>query len=936
MAHIPSAVYRLQFTPEFPFSAALPVVRYLAELGVSDLYASPVFQARPGSRHGYDIIDPNAINPELGGMGDFVALLGKVKEAGLFWLQDIVPNHLAFDGENRMIRGILEQGPDSSFCRCFDIDWEHPSPILHGKLLVPFLGGFYSECLEAGEIKLVYDCRGFAVRYHDLCLPLRIDSYREILEHGLSLLEKRLGEDHPDAAVFRHVLRCLPPPPSMEPVLALTRKRITELKNVLWQTQQENPVFRKHLGELLELYNGVPGQPESFDLLDKLLCRQHFRLSYWKFANEEINYRRFFTINELISVRVEDPQVFDEVHRLIDDLAGKKLISGLRVDHVDGLYDPTAYLQRLRSRHEEAYILVEKILAPEEELPSLWPIQGTTGYDFLNQVNGLFVDPAGEGVLDRFYAEITAGRVPYHVTLLEKKRHISGKHLAGNIDNLARYLKKISVPDRYGRDITPYGLKRVLVEVLAHFSVYRTYVNGAGWRDTDPALIRSAVEETLKENRGMRHEVEFIERYLLRAFDASLPPAEREGAVGFVMRLQQLTGPLMAKAVEDTLFYTYNRFLALNEVGSEPGRFGVAVDRFHDFNHRRLETFPHSLSATSSHDTKRGEDVRARLAVLSEIPREWREGVRVWKRLNGKKKRAVGGFPAPDANEEYFLYQTLIGAYPFDPQGMDSFRERIRDHMVKAIREAKVHSDWLNPDEEYEAAVKGFVDMILDDAADNPFLRSFLPLQRKVAHLGMVNSLAQTLIKIASPGVPDFYQGSELWDLRLVDPDNRGPVDFGLRLSCLQRLRQTSRAADELLRELMDSKEDGRLKLHLIQRALHARRDRQDLFACGDYIPLPGAGRCCRHLITFARRYGDGWAVAVAPRLPASLMGGQAGFPVGDEVWGDTTVPLPREAPRVWEEVISGTKLECHGKIDVGRALRLFPVALLLSAEGKP
>ncbi|NLC71512.1 MAG: malto-oligosyltrehalose synthase, partial [Desulfuromonadaceae bacterium] len=525
------------------------------------------------------------------------------------------------------------------------------------------------------------------------------------------------------------------------------------------------------------------------------------------------------------------------------------------------------------------------------------------------------------------------GRIPYRSTLLEKKRLISGRHLAGDIDNLARYLIKISVHDRYGRDITPYGLKRALVEVMAHFSVYRTYVNGDSRRSEDPDLIRRAVTETLRENRGMRYEVRFIERYLLKAFDSSLPASEREAAVGFVMRFQQLTGPLMAKAVEDTLFYVYNRFISLNEVGGEADRFGVTADRFHDFNRRKLATFPHSLSASSTHDTKRGEDVRARLNVLSEIPREWKAAVRVWQRLNLKRKREVDGVPAPDANDEYFLYQTLMGAFPFDLGEIGNFAGRIREHVVKAAREAKVHTDWLNPDEDYETACKSFVDEILKDSEDNPFLQSFSPLQRKVAHFGMVNSLSQTLLKITAPGVPDFYQGSELWDLRLVDPDNRTPVDFGRRFALLESLRQSSASPADLIAELMENKEDGRLKLHLIRRALHARRDHQELFAFGDYVPLKVAGKCGRHLLAFARKRGHSWAVTIAPRLCVALMKGKMAFPLGAGVWEDTVVTLPEGAPRHWEEALTGTRLECRRKIVVGRALELFPAALLLATE---
>jgi len=468
---------------------------------------------------------------------------------------------------------------------------------------------------------------------------------------------------------------------------------------------------------------------------------------------------------------------------------------------------------------------------------------------------------------------------------------------------------------------------------MAHFAVYRTYVSREGWRPEDPELIRRAVRETLKENRGMRYEVRFIERYLLKAFDSDSSAAEREDAVGFVMRFQQLTGPLMAKAVEDTLFYVYNRFLPLNEVGGEPDRFAVTVDRFHDFNLRRMKTFPHSLSTSSTHDTKRGEDVRARLAVLSEIPREWKEQVRAWKRLNASRKKKVNDLPVPDSNDEYFLYQTLIGAYPFNREELADFTVRIKKHVVKAAREAKVHTDWLNPDAEYEAAFQSFVEEILQDGPDNPFLKSFLPLQRRVAHFGMINSLAQTLLKIVSPGVPDFYQGSELWDLRLVDPDNRGPVDFDSRLDLVAEMGRDSDSPARWIGEMMESREDGRLKLYLIQRALHARSDHGELFAHGDYIPLQGKGTFRRHLVSFARRKGSSWAVAIVPRLCVALEENGGDFPLGKQIWRDTAVALPKEAPLRWRDVFTGRSMDLHGRISVGQAFEEFPVALLLATE---
>ncbi|MBN1142538.1 MAG: malto-oligosyltrehalose synthase [Deltaproteobacteria bacterium] len=933
---IPNATYRLQFNLGFTFGAARTAVRYLAELGISNLYASPIFEARPGSLHGYDILDPNALNPELGSLPEFEALLREVSEAGLSWLQDIVPNHLAFDGGNRMIRELLEQGPRSRYRRYFDIDWDYPSETLRGKLLVPFLGRFYSECLETGQIRLELGRGGLAIACPGLSLPLRLESYGDFLTHDLPRLEKKLGRGHPDLGRFLESVRFFSQPPG-DFSTPWSLEGIERHKGKLWELHEHNQAIQEFLEANLDLFNGVPGQPESFDLLDGLLAAQFFRLSFWKFANEEINYRRFFTINDLISARVEEPEVFDDLHRLIFRLVDEKKVSGLRIDHVDGLYDPSDYLNRLRSGHDGLYIVVEKILAPGEELPLFWPVQGTTGYDFLNQVNGLFVNRENQGKLDRLYRNLTRERIPYHATLLEKKRLICGHHLAGSVDNLARYLKGISRNDRYGRDITLYGLKRALVEVMARFTVYRTYVNKESCRPADAGQIRAAVEAAQRGNRRLEHEFRFIERFMTMACDDSLGAAEREPAVGFMMRFQQLTGPLMAKAFEDTFFYIYNRFISLNEVGGEPRRFGVTVDQFHEFNRHRREFSPHALSATATHDTKRGEDVRARLDVLSELPTEWSYQVRRWKRLNAPwKKELAAGLKAPDGNDEYYLYQTLIGAFPFGVEELPDFAARIQGHLVKAVREAKTHSDWLNPEESYEAALRDFVASILRLTPDNPFLRAFLPLQRKVAHFGILNSLSQTLLKIAAPGVPDFYQGCELWDLRLADPDNRGPVDFDKRRRLLGALPREEALAPECLRELLERKEDGRLKLFLIQRALRARQRHLDLFRSGDYLPLTGEGEHRGHLVAFARRSGDSWALAIVPRLCVQLLGGREEWPLGEGVWAETAVPLPKGAPGRWQDAVTGAVLEGRKKIFIGRALARFPAALLLSTEERP
>ena len=640
--HIPCSTYRLQFSPSFSFRDAGDILPYLSDLGISDIYASPIFKARKGSTHGYDIVDPNALNDALGTPRDFEGLLLQARVMGFSWLQDIVPNHMAFDRDNKILMALLEKGRGSSFARYFDIDWEHPSESIRGKVLAPFLGKFYSECLESGEIRLQFDAEGLSINYYDLRLPLRIESYYLFFAHDLQKLEALLGEADPDFIKYLGAIHSLPRKPDG---FASQESQTNYVKSLLWHLHENNPCIREFLNQTLELFNGTPGTPHSFDLLDSLLSEQTFRLSFWKFANEEINYRRFFTINELISVRIEDPEVFDEMHKLVFRFMDEKKIAGLRVDHVDGLYDPSRYLKQLRKRQQNSYIVVEKILAEREEIPLNWPIQGTTGYEFLNHVNSVFVKDSHKTEFENLYSRISEGRIPYRKTLLDKKRLISGKHLAGNIDNLARYLKSISSRDRYGRDITLYGLKRALVEVMAQFPVYRTYVNCESALPADLDCLRSAVENALRENPGLMYELKFIEKFMLMAIDQELTAEEKTPAVEFVMQFQQLTGALMAKGFEDTFFYVYNRFISLNEVGGHPDLFGISLADFHDFNTKRARNFPHSLLATSTHDTKRGEDLRARLNVLSEIPEEWESHIRNWQNLNAAKKNRGPGKP---------------------------------------------------------------------------------------------------------------------------------------------------------------------------------------------------------------------------------------------------------------------------------------------------
>ncbi|NIS72202.1 MAG: malto-oligosyltrehalose synthase [Proteobacteria bacterium] len=929
---IPRATYRIQFNPSFGFKEAKDIAPYLAALGISDLYASPIFKARRGSAHGYDVVDPTQLNPGLGKVSDFEELSEEIRNLGMGWLQDVVPNHMAFDQENQMLMEVLEDGENSEYFHFFDIDWNHPSEGMKGRLLAPFLGRFYREALEEGEIKLTYDDTGFALSYYDLVFSLKIESYLRLLTQNLGILKKRLGGEHPDFVAFLGILDSLRTLPSGEAVLE--RFEQTKLvKATLWELYTQNKDIKRFIDATIRFFNGEKGNPESFNLLDDLISEQLFRLSFWKVATEEINYRRFFNINELISLRAEDKKVFDHTHALIHRLIHEGKITGLRIDHIDGLYDPTEYLTRIREEAEDSYIVVEKILDMEEELPSFWAIQGTTGYDFINHVNGILCKRENQKEFTRIYNKFTHFGTAYGELVSEKKRLIMGKHMAGDIDNLAHLLKFTTRADRHGSDITIYGLKRAMVEVMTQFPVYRTYISHQISRETDRLYIKKAVDKAVQSNPGLSKELRFIERVFLLGFGDYPPGEEKDRALSFVMRFQQFTGPLMAKGFEDTTLYVYNRLLSLNEVGGDPSKFGSSIGDFHRFSETRANRWPHSLNATATHDTKRGEDVRARMNVLSEIPREWERKISTWSQLNRKKVRKIGGISVPDRNDEYFLYQTLVGAFPFYESDYPRFVERVKAYIVKAVREAKVHTAWLKPDTEYEDAFISFVETILEPTENNSFLREFLPFQRKVSHYGIFNSLTQTLIKIASPGIPDFYQGTDLWDLNLVDPDNRRPVDFKRRAAVLREIQKQSKSDGlKLIRELLHTKEDGRIKFFLIYKALRGRQENPEVFQKGTYIPLEVAGEFSDHIVAFAREYEKNWAVTIAPRHLTGLIH-EGENPLGDKIWADTCIPLPESAPHGWKNVITDQTIDADDKLAIGDVLKRFPVALLMSQE---
>jgi (1->4)-alpha-D-glucan 1-alpha-D-glucosylmutase len=930
MTRVPTATYRLQLNPDFGFEATAAIAPYLAELGVSDIYASPILTPRRGSQHGYDVVDAHAISPELGGAERFEMLVQHLKRLGIGWVQDIVPNHMAFDSQNRVLVDVLENGPDSPYHEFFDINWNHLYEGIRGRVLAPFLGKFYGNCLESGELQLRYSEQGLAVHYYDFRFPIRIESYYRLLTYDLGRLRARLERSHPHFVKFLGVLYLLKYIPSGEEGQE-RYDQISFIKQMLWELWNGSPEVHEFVEENIRVFNGEAGKPESFDLLDSLLGEQFFRLSYWKVGNEELNYRRFFTINDLISLRIEDPKVFAFTHELILKLVAEEKITGLRIDHIDGLYDPAQYLSRLREQAPYVYLVVEKILEHGEELPVSWPCQGTSGYDFLGMINGLFCDPAAEQDFTALYRSFTGDATACETLIDRNKRMIVAKHLAGDIDNLAHLLKSISERYRYASDFTLYGLKVALVEILVLFPIYRTYIDRNGASRADQEFIRQVIAQARLNIPNFRNELDFIERFLRLEFDEHMAAEDKDQWLHFIMRLQQFTGPLMAKGVEDTVFYVYNRLLSLNEVGAGPLQFGIDLDEFHAFNQHRVACWPHAMNASATHDTKRGEDVRARLNVLSELPAEWEQHVRQWHEINLERKVRIGERLAPENDDEYLLYQTLLGAYPFDLADYPPFIERIKAYLIKATREAKVHTNWLEPDSRYEDALLAFADRVLQPGKENPFLQAFLPFQRKIQHHGILNSLAQTLLKLTTPGLPDFYQGTELWDLSLVDPDNRRPVDFERRGVLLKELQaRASGNLPQLLKELLASPEDGRIKLFLIHRALQARRAERDLFQHGAYQKLTVIGSLKSHVVAFARELGERRALVVVPRFPSSLVK-DGEYPLGEAVWHETRVLPPTGSRLRWHDAISGQTVQGEEALWLREVLQQFPMALLVN-----
>ncbi|UHG93964.1 malto-oligosyltrehalose synthase [Spirosoma oryzicola] len=909
------STYRLQFHKDFTFRDFERIIPYLDKLGIKTVYASPIFEAVPGSQHGYDSVNPQRINPEIGTEEQLQSIHQQLAERGINWLQDIVPNHMAFDPANRWLMDVLEKGQLSLYGNFFDIDWANP--VHDGKLMVPFLGVSLEDALQNNELTVDYQDNRLVLAYYDTAYPIHLRSYAAILRTAGNKSDQvpdelltQLDELQKITDVKRYALRC-------------TAFQIDLDK---WQSDIK---ARNYLKACLKAVNTNPA------LLKQVVDEQVYQLCFYGETDYQINFRRFFTVNSLICLNIQDQTVFEHVHNHTKHLLERGVFQGLRIDHIDGLYDPTQYLERLRElAGDDAYIVVEKILETGEDLPANWPIQGATGYEFLSLVNNLFTKTGSQRKFTQFYTKLLGEKQVVHQELHDKKAYILNEHMQGERENLCRLFLDLKLIDEDRLANLPENrLKEAIGEFLIQCPVYRYYGNQLPLDETESAAIQGILDQVRKK-ATLSPAADLLEEALL------IKPKEgddeyNQRALRFYQRSMQFTGPLMAKGVEDTLMYTYNRFIGHDEVGDSPEFFGLKTDDFHQKMLDRQARWPLSLNATSTHDTKRGEDVRSRLNVLTDLADEWFDEVRAWQQLNNDLKQD----DSPDVNDEYFIYQTLIGSYPMPSidapakagksasapsQDEESFPERLSEYLQKALREAKRRSTYTEPNEAYEEATKTFALNLLDKK--KPFWKRFESFHRQIADLGIINSLAQLVLKCTCPGLPDVYQGCEGWDLSLVDPDNRRPVDFDQRQRWLDEL--TTSDSDNRWPELWESRYDARIKLLLVHLLLSERKKQADLFANGHYIPLQVEGRYKQHVLAFARRYGQSWCVVAVPLGLAQLCREQQTDAVSLD-WANTRIVLPDEAPTEWQHQLVKRTGKIEKGIAVSNVFDFIPLAVI-------
>lgn len=976
---IPSATYRLQLTRGFTFTDAAGLIDYFNQLGISDCYISPLAQARSGSVHCYDVIDHRRLNPEIGGEDGFREFALKLRALDMGVVSDTVPNHVCIaDPGNAWWFDVLENGPSSPYASYFDIDWHPPKQDLSDKVLLPVLAAQYGRVLENQEITVIHHEGAFTATYGEMVFPLAPRTWTAILEPAMVTLEREPGEANHDTLELASIITALNHLPlRTETDLVKVRERQREkeiIKERLAALIAASAAVRSAIDKSIADLNGIKGDAQSFDRLEKLLDDQAYRLSFWGVAADEINYRRFFDVNELAAICVELPEVFAATHELPLRLIREGLITGLRIDHVDGLRDPRQYLDLLQSECGRAlaetesgtpacdgeagsqersttgalpfYVVVEKILGADESLRADWPVHGTTGYEFLNDLNGLFVERRSRAYLEDFYARFSGQRRYFDDVLYDAKKLVLRVSMSGEQNVLSRKLDRISEQHRWSRDFTLNSLGRALAEEVACFPVYRSYVSSAGAVSAeDRRQIEAATETAKKRNPALSKLVfDFVASVLLLVHPDGLDQAARDDRLDFALRFQQLTAPAMAKGFEDTALYRYYPLASLNEVGNEPTAFGIPVETFHAHNQRRLHAWPHALSATSTHDTKRSEDVRARINVLSEIAEAWEAAADRWHEMTAPARSEVEGLPVPDGNEEYLFYQTLIGVWPLVSMSAgehESFVARIQEYMQKATHEAKLRTSWISPNEAHDRALARFIAEVLRPDPDNTFLSDFKRFRHPVETAGMLNSLSQTLLKICSPGIPDLYQGNELWDDSLVDPDNRRPVDFALRQAMLEELIHRDFGNRlKLVEELLASACDGRIKMYVTRCALRFRREYPELFGSGAYVPLAPAGERARHIVAFARCDDHRHVIIAAGRFFMGLGIDRNSFPAGG-LWSDTTLALPQNlatdctpATR-YVDLFTGCAIDSHPdsaarRLALAEVFAQMPIAMLV------
>jgi (1->4)-alpha-D-glucan 1-alpha-D-glucosylmutase len=928
---VPVSTYRLQLRKEFPFDGARQVLPYIDDLGLTHCYCSPVLMSAPGSTHGYDVNDYHRIEADLGGRSAFDEFAQALRQRKMGIVLDFVPNHMGIHGSsNRWWQDVLECGRSSPHADFFDIDWSDPFQNGRARVLVPVLDDQYGVVLEAGRLAVGYEDGAFSVRYADLRFPVSPSTYAVLLAGAAA--EPTCTERARDRLrLLAEAFRSLPLGRGDDEPIG--RRPRNELKAQLAAACEADEGVKQAIAAHLEKVNGTAGDARSHDRLDEILSEQHYRLAHWKTGAHEVNYRRFFAIDTLIGLRMENPNVFRETHRLIGSLVREDVVTGLRIDHIDGLRNPLEYLERVQAlalrEGERAtrpfYVVVEKILEPGEEIDSAWPTHGTTGYEFIRQLSQLFVAPAAGPRLDSLYRAFTGDNESYEDIVYANKRLVLDEMFANAVLQLSYQLSNLVSGDRRWSDLTRFELAVAVREIMAALGVYRIYRRmNAECRPEDAREVERACAGAIRRNpRQDPQPFHFVRDVLIGRYPPPSATQEyREALWRWVLTWQQYTGAIMAKAVEDTAFYVYNRLIALNEVGGDPSIIGGTVDDFHRECARRRETVPHTMLTTSTHDTKFGEDVRARLYVLSEIVDEWSDWVQEWRALNQRHKTPVNGRLAPDANEEYRLYQTLLGCWPATPFEPDAaFRERIREHVRKATNEAKRNTHWLHPNEAWLAACDRFTDAILTPGTGAEFLASFQPKAQRLAHLGMVNSLAQLVLKVTTPGVPDFYQGCELWNLTLVDPDNRQLIDWAPPEAAAARARAMS------WRDLLRGWRDGGVKVRLTRDLLRFRRDHPAVFQQGDYVPLQPMGRFADNLVAFSRHHHREGLTVLVPRLSVRL-----GTPPLGLVWEDTAVTLP-PSPGKWRDVLTGEQWPAATPVAVSELFRELPLAVL-SAGG--